>query len=116
MMQLHIWRPDDLRGNVDLVVSATPGVTPDQLTEALLQHLQLAFEGRETRLTSLSHQPNDLDSSFLVVLCYSVTDLIGEFDRPRLEQWIDEIASEPGMVNVYWDERLLGTVRVVVAD
>lgn len=112
----HLFTQDDLRGNVDLVVSASPGDSPDRLTEALVQHLKLGFDGRETRLTSLAHQPNDPDGSFLVVMAYSVTDLIGEFDRPRLERWIDELAAEPGMVHVYWDKRLLGTVRLVVAD
>ncbi len=107
---------DDLRGNVDVVVSASPGESPDRLIEALLEHLQLGFDGRETRLRTQAHGPNDPDGSFLVVLCYSVTDLIGELDRTRLERWIDELATEPGMVNVYWDERLLGAVRLVIAD
>lgn len=112
----HLFTQDDLRGNVDVVVSASPGESPDRLTAALLQHLQLGFDGRETRLEALAHQPNDPDGSFLVVLCYSVTDLIGEFDRPRLEHWIDELAASPGVVSVFWDDRLLGNVRLVVAD
>lgn len=112
----HLFTQDDLRGNVDVVVSATPGRSPDRLTAALLQHLQLGFNGRDTRLEALAHQSNDPDGSFVVVLCYSVTDLIGEFDRPRLELWIDELAASPGVVSVFWDDRLLGTVRLVVAD
>lgn len=112
----HLFTQDDLRGNIDLIVSAAPGDAPDCLTESLLQHLQLGFDGRQTRLETVGHEPNDSDGSFLVVLCYSVTDLIGEFDRPRLEQWIDELAVEPGMISVFWDDRLLGTVRLVIAD
>ncbi len=101
---------------MDLIVSASPGESPDHLTDALLQHLRLGFSGRETRLTPLGHEPNDPDGSCLVVLAYSVTDLIGEFDRPRLEQWIDELAASPDTVSVFWDDRLLGTVRLVIAD
>lgn len=112
----HLFTQDDLRGNVDLVVSASPGDSPDRLTEELLEHLHLGFEDRETRLKALAHDPNDPDGSFLVVVCFSVTDLIGEFDRPGLEQWIDELAAQPGAVNVYWDERFLGSVRLVIAD
>lgn len=112
----HLFTQDDLRGNVDLIVAASPGDTPDHLTDALLQHLQLGFDDRQTQLKALGYQPNDPDGTFLVVLCYSVTDLIGELDRPRLEQWIDESAVEAGAVGVYWDDRLLGTVRLVVAD
>lgn len=112
----HLFIEDDLRGNVDVVVSASPAESPNRLTEALLEHLQLGFDGRATRLRTLAHRPNDPDGSFLVVLCYSVTDLIGEFDQPRLERWIDEFTADPGMANVYWDDRLLGTVRLVIAD
>lgn len=112
----HLFVRDDFRGNVDLVVTASPGHRPDHLTQALLQHLRLSFEERETKLSPLAHEENDPDGPFQVVLVYSVTDLIGEFDRPRLEQWIDELASEPGVVSVFWDERFLGTVRVIVAD
>jgi hypothetical protein len=111
-----LFTKDDLRGNVDLVVGAQDGVSPDRLTQALLRHLQLGFEGRQTRLSPLAHEENDSDSEFSVVLGYSVTDMIGEFERPRLEQWIDEKAAEPGVVIVYWDDRQLGMVRLVVAD
>lgn len=114
----HLFTRDDLRGNVDLVVSALPGNSPDSLTEALLQRLQLEFEGRRTRLSSLAHEANDPDGSFLIVLCYSIADLIEEFefDRPRLEQWINELATFSGTVRIYWDERFLGSVRLVIAD
>lgn len=111
-----LFTKDDLRGNVDLAVGAQDGFSPDRLTQALLQHLKLGFEERQTRLSPLAHKQSDPDSQFSVVLGFSVTDLIGEFDRPRLEQWIDENAAEPGMVGVYWGDRLLGTVRLVVAD
>ena len=106
----------DLRGNIDLVVGARDGFSRDRLTQAILQHVQIEFEGVDSRLSPTSHTEGDTDSEFSVWLCFSVTDMIGEFDRPRLEQWIDEKAAEPGMVSVFWDDRLLGTVRIVVAD
>lgn len=107
---------DDLRGNVDLPVSAQDGFRPDQLTQALLRHLKIGFEDRKTRLSPLAHEEHDPDSQFSIMVSFSVTDLIGELDRPRLEKWIDAKAGEPGQVGVYWDDRLLGMVRVVVAD
>ena len=50
------------------------------------------------------------------MVSFSVTDLIGELYRPRLEKWIDENAGEPGEIGVNWDDRLLCAVRFVVAD
>ncbi len=107
---------EDLRGNVDLPVSARDGFRPDWLTQALLRHLKIGFEDRKTRLSPLAHEENDHDSQFSIMLSYSVADLIGELDRPRLEKWIDKVATVPAVVSVCWDDRVLGTVRLVVAD
>ena len=107
---------DDLRGNIDLPVSAQDGFRPGQLTQALLRHLKIGFEDRKTRLSPVAHEEHDPDGQFSIMVSYSVTDLIGELDRPRVEKWIDEVAGESKTVCVYWDDRLLGTVRLVVAD
>ena len=106
----------DLRGNVDLPVSARDGFWPDRLTQALLRYLKIGFEDRKTRLSPLAHEENDPDSQFSIMLSYSVTDLFGELDRPRLEKCIDKMAADPAVVSVYWDDRVLGTVRLVAAD
>ncbi len=106
----------DLRGNIDLVVGARDGFSPHRLTQALLQHLRIGIDGVQTRLSPLGHTEHDPDSDFSVWLSYSVTDMIGEFDRTALELWIDKKAADPGMVNLYWDDRPLGTVRLVVTE
>lgn len=107
---------DDLRGNIDLPVSAQDGFRPDQLTQALLRHLKIGFEDRKTRLSPVAHEEHDPDGQFSIMVSYSVTDLIGELDRPRVEKWIDKVGGESKTVCVYWDDRLLGTVRLVVTD
>lgn len=111
-----LFTKEDLRGNVELPVSAQNGFRPHLLTRVLLEHLKIGVADWQTRLSPVGHTNYDPDSHFSIWLSYSVTDLIGECDRPRLEQWIDEKRAETPEIRVYWDDRLLGSVRLVVTD
>ena len=106
----------DLRGQLDLVVGAKDGFSPDRLTRAILQHLTIGFEVSPARMSPSIRSEHDTDSAYSVWLTFSVSSLIGQLNNPDLNQWIKQKAADPGTVHIYWDDQLLGKVHLVIAD
>jgi hypothetical protein len=114
---VYLFTDDDLRGNVDLMVLTSPTLTDEQLCERL--HLRIHGEG--TMLSCLAHGQTEVDEPGVLVLSFSLSDTIEafDFDRPRYEKWIDEIAANPRHVEIFWDDsdyQLLCSATCLIVD